>query len=86
MDMATDTTQKLSRITKTPDVCGGDACIRGTRITVSGLVHARRLGATDEELLANIVGLTADDIEAAWEYYRQHPAEIDEAIRLDEEP
>ena len=81
--MATDTTK--SWIRKTPNVCGGDACIRATRITVSGLVNARRQGATDVELLENIVGLTAADLEAAWDYYRAHAAEIDEAIRLDEE-
>ena len=83
--MATNTTQEKSWVQKTPGVCGGDACIRNTRITVSGLVNARRLGATDDQLLENIVGLTPDDLLAAWEYYRQNPAEIDEAIRLDEE-
>ncbi|MBY0527748.1 MAG: DUF433 domain-containing protein [Gemmataceae bacterium] len=33
--MATDTT-KESWVQKTPNVCGGDACIRNTRITVWG--------------------------------------------------
>jgi uncharacterized protein (DUF433 family) len=32
--MATDTTKKQSWIRKTPGVCGGNACIRNTRITV----------------------------------------------------
>jgi len=36
--------------------------------------------------LENIVGLTPDDLEIAWDYYRDNPAEIDEAIRLNEEP
>ncbi|HYV40129.1 MAG TPA: DUF433 domain-containing protein [Gemmataceae bacterium] len=84
--MATDTTQKLSWIKKTPDVCGGDACIRNTRITVWGLVLSRRLGASDASILENIVGLTPEDLEVAFDYYRQHPAEIDEEIRLNEEP
>ena len=83
--MASDTTKKKSWVQKTPGVCGGEACIRNTRITVSGLANARRLGATDDQLLENIVGLTREDLLAAWEYYRQNPAEIDEAIRLDEE-
>jgi type III restriction enzyme len=83
--MATDTTRAKSWVQRTPGVCGGDACIRNTRITVSGLVNARRLGASDEQLLANIVGLTPDDLQVAWDYYRQHPAEIDEAIGHDEE-
>jgi uncharacterized protein (DUF433 family) len=84
--MATDTTKRQSWTQKTPGVCGGDACIRNTRITVSGLVNARRLGATDEQFLEDIVGLTPDDLRVAWDYYRDNPAEFDEAIRLDEEP
>ena len=85
LTMATDTT-KQSWVQKTPGVCGGDACIRNTRITVSGLVNARRLGADDKQLLEDIVGLMPDDLRVAWDYYREHPGEIDEAIRLDEEP
>ncbi len=38
--MATETTNKKSWVQKTPGVCGGDACIRNTRITVHGLVHS----------------------------------------------
>jgi uncharacterized protein (DUF433 family) len=57
------------------------ACIRNTRITVWGLVNSRRLGLADEQILASIVGLTPDDLQAAWDYYREHPAEIDEDIR-----
>lgn len=72
------------RITKTPGVCGGDACIRGHRITVWGLVELRRQGGTDAEILQAIVGLTAADLEAAWEYAAANPAEIDEAIRENE--
>ena len=84
--MSTDTSKKRSWVQKTPGVCGGDACIRNTRITVSGLVQSRLLGATDKQQLEYIVGLTPEDLQAAWDYYREHPAEIDEAIRLDEEP
>jgi len=83
--MATGTSRK-SWIQKRPNVCGGDACIRDTRITVWGLVLSRKLGAPDATILANIVGLAPDDLEEAWDYYRQHTAEIEEAIRLNEEP
>jgi uncharacterized protein (DUF433 family) len=75
---------KSSWIQKTPGVCGGRACIRNTRITVWGLVNARRLGASDEQLLQRIEGLAADDLHAAGDYYRQHGAEIDEDIRENE--
>lgn len=40
-----------SWIQKTPGICGGDACIRKTRIPVWTLVAARRLGASDADLL-----------------------------------
>lgn len=83
--MAMHTTEKKSWVQKTPNVCGGDACIRKTRITVHGLVHYRQLGFSDERLLEVIQGLTQDDLAAAWNYYYQHSTEIDEAIRLNEE-
>ena len=47
-------------------------------------MNSRRLGAADEQILENIVGLTPEDLHAAWEYYREHPAEIDEDIRDNE--
>lgn len=73
------------RITKTPDVCGGDACIRGTRITVWGLVNQRRLGASDAEILQAVQGLTPTDLEAAGEYAAANSEEIDRAIRENED-
>ena len=82
--MAATATNK-SWIQKTPGVCGGDACIRNTRITVHGLVHYRQLGFSDERILQLIQGLTPDDLAAAWDYYARHPEEINEAIRLNEE-
>ena len=52
--MATDITNSQSWIEKTPEVCGGDACIRQTRVTVWGLVLSRRLGTSDASILKNI--------------------------------
>lgn len=72
------------RITKTPGVCGGDACIRGTRISVWGLVNQRRLGAADADILRAVQGLTPADLEAAWEYAVANTEEIDQAIRENE--
>ena len=80
--MSAITAEKKSWIQKTPDVCGGDACIRNTRITVYGLVEWRKLGLPDERILEIIEGLTPEDLAAAWEYYRLNQSEIDEAIRL----
>ena len=83
--MATGTTNK-SWVQKTPNVCGGDACIRKTRITVWGLVEWRKIGLTDERILEIIQGLTPEDLVVAWDYYRDHADEIDEAIRVNNEP
>jgi len=74
-----------SWVRKTPGVCGGDACIRDTRITVWGLVEWRRLGLPDAEILRRIQGLTPADLEAAWDYFDQHRDEIEQAIRENEE-
>jgi uncharacterized protein (DUF433 family) len=76
---------EASWIEKTPDVCGGEPCIRNTRITVRGLVSYRKLGLSEQQLLEVIEGLTVADLNAAWDYYAQHREEIDQAIKEDEE-
>src|SRR5437867_12991843 len=74
-----------SWIQKPPGVCGGDARIRNTRITVWGLVEWRRLGLSDSHLVEQIEGLTQEDLALAWEYAAAHPDEIERAIRENEE-
>jgi len=83
--MATDTTIRKSWVQKTPNVCGGAPCIRNTRISVHGIVRYRQLGLANERILEAIQGLTQHDLDTALEYYAEHPAEIEEAIRLNEE-
>ena len=73
-----------SWVSKIPNRCGGDACVRDTRITVWGLVAQRRLNATDAEILQATSGLTRADLDAAWEYAAAHPNEIDQAIQENE--
>jgi uncharacterized protein (DUF433 family) len=75
-----------SWIKKTPGVCGGDACIRTTRIPVWSLVQARRLGFSDQELVNQYdPPLSQADLDATWDYFHQHKDEIEEAIRENEE-
>jgi uncharacterized protein (DUF433 family) len=74
-----------SWIEKTPEICGGEACIRSTRHTASGLVAWKRLGLTDERILAHHPDLTLADLEAAWDYYDHNREEINQAIREDDE-
>jgi uncharacterized protein (DUF433 family) len=73
-------TTPTARIQKTPGVCGGDARIGNTRIQVWLLVLARKQGQTDDELLAAYPSLIAADLDASWEYYREQPVEIEQAI------
>lgn len=72
-------------IRKTPDVIGGEACIRRSRIAVFMLVEWRQLGRTDAELLTYYPDLTQADLDAAWAYYAGHRDEIDSAIRENNE-
>src|SRR5688500_7264467 len=72
------------RITKNPDICGGDACIRGHRIPVWVLVNYRRLGGTTADILLAYPSLTPADLEDAWDYAGSHAEEIDQAIRENE--
>src|SRR5438067_12365991 len=78
-------TATASWVSKKPDRCGGDACIRETRIPVWALVNYRRLGAADAEILHAYPSLSPADLEAAWAYAAAHAEEIDRAIRENEE-
>src|SRR5260221_161787 len=76
-------TEERKLIQSTPDVCGGDPCIRGTRIPVWSVVVAQRQGATIEALRGYFVTpLTDADIRAALSYFESHREEIEEQIRL----
>ncbi len=67
-------------IQKTVGVCGANARIRDTRISVWTIVSLRQQGASEEELLRNYPGLNYQDLRAAWLYYEQHLDEIDQLI------
>ena len=66
------------------DVCGGEPCIVRTRIPVWLLEQARRLGASEQALLAAYPSLRAEDLVNAWGYARAHTAEIEMQIRENE--
>jgi uncharacterized protein (DUF433 family) len=75
-----------SWIQKAPEVCGGDACIRNTRIPVWSLVVARRHGVSEEELRSYFVTLLSlADVQTALAYFEQHSEEIELNIRQNEE-
>jgi len=66
--------------TKTPGVCGGEACVGETRLAVWMLVEARCAGCTDEEILQDYPGLNAASLANAWAYAANHAEEIEKAI------
>ena len=70
-------------VRRTPGVLGGDARIRDTRIPVWTLVELKRQGRSEEQSLGDFPGLTQADLDAAWQYYRAHTDEIEEAIRAE---
>ena len=82
-------TKNLSKrgkgITKTSGVCGGEACITGTRIAVWLLVEAQQLGISEAQLLQDYPHITAADLVNAWAYSDAHPEEIANLIRANNE-
>lgn len=71
-------------ISKTPGICGGQACIAGTRIAVWLLVEARRLGMSEAELLQDYPHISAADLVNAWAYADAHSEEIEAVIHANE--
>jgi len=56
------------RISIDPDVCHGQACIKGTRISVHQIVLMLANGDTIDDLLKAYPTITRDDILACLEY------------------
>jgi len=76
--MAATTNTLYAHITKEPEVCGGKACIDGSRIRVMDIVALEREGYAPEKML-NVfaVPLTLGQVHAALSYYYDHKDEID---------
>lgn len=56
------------RITRQPDIMGGKACIRGTRVTVGMIVGQVGAGRSMSEILADYPYLEREDILEALRY------------------
>ncbi len=67
-----------------PGVCGGEPCVVRTRIPVWVLVHAKRLGTSEAELLRSYPMLRAEDLVNAWAYTRLHREDIEQQILANE--
>ncbi|MBI3117286.1 MAG: DUF433 domain-containing protein [Candidatus Hydrogenedentes bacterium] len=58
----------IDRISISPNICHGQACVRGTRIPVQQLLHMMANGDTIEELIEEYPSLTKEDLLACIEY------------------
>ncbi len=73
-------------ITKTPGVCGGKACVAGTRVRVMDIViWQEHLGWSADEIVSQIPVVTLSDVHAALAYYFDNREEIEEDIRRNDE-
>lgn len=55
-------------ITVDPDICHGQACIKGTRVMVSVVLDNLAAGLTTEQVLQQYPTLTPESIKAAISY------------------
>ncbi len=53
-----------SFITRDPAICGGEAVVTGTRITVRTILASLAEGGSDEDILADFPTLTHDGLRA----------------------
>src|SRR4051812_44686410 len=72
------------RITRTPGVCGGKACIAGHRVRVLDIVvwHEHQ-GMAPDEIVSHIPTITLADVHAALAYYFDHIDEIQEEMQAE---
>ena len=68
----------------TPGVSGGEPRIVRTRIPVWVLEQARRLGASEADMLRTYPTLRSEDLANAWAYVSSHREEIEQQIRENE--
>lgn len=59
---------KNIRISSNARICGGEPCIRGTRIPVRVLLSHLAAGDTPEEILKNFPRIKRADIQASLEF------------------
>ena len=69
-----------------PAVSGGQPMVQGTRIPVATLVRSLQLGMDFDEILMQYPRLSPAELHAAFAYYLDHKAEVDELLQRAELP
>lgn len=59
---------EFTRISRDPEIMGGKACIRGTRVTVGAILGNLGAGASVDDLLSAYPYLTREDVLEAMRY------------------
>ena len=77
------TAQPRQHVTVTPDVCGGKACVAGTRVRVWDIAARTQAGQSPDEILFHFPHLTLSDVHAALAYYYDNRQAIDEQAAED---
>ena len=62
------TESRKGRIVVNPEICGGEPCIKGTRLPVHIILSHLAAGDDTETILKNFPGISRDDILACLEY------------------
>jgi uncharacterized protein (DUF433 family) len=58
----------IGRVSIDPAVCGGQPCIRGTRVYIAIILDALAEGLTPEQIIDHYPQLTVEDIHGALAY------------------
>ena len=67
-------------ITRSPDACGEQPVLAGTRTPVKSIVGYYKMGMRVEEILEGLPHLTPAQVFAAPSYYHEHQAGIEQDI------
>lgn len=75
--------ERFFAIQKRTDVCGGEPCVAGTRVTVRTLAQLNQQGETARQL-ADAFNLKLSQVQEALRYAERNREEINELIRQNE--
>lgn len=74
-----------AEIVRDSEICGGKACIKGTRIRVIDIVERYKFAREQPEEIAAAFDLPVETVFAALSYYYAHMPEIREELERDKE-
>ena len=67
-------------IVRAPGIRSGHAIVEGTRIGVHDVIAMIQTGATVDEVVASLIGLTRSQVFECLAYYEDNKAEIDPLV------